>query len=124
MTGERIFTIPNFSAGWSCIWGLWVAWPGSHTFALNPKLYEPMLYVVPYEAFWGLLFSGAGVSAWITSYYGRKYTGALILSVVYAFFASLYFFGEYRSPGWALYLFASLVHYVFWKVNHGSVPGR
>jgi hypothetical protein len=73
-----------------------------------------MLAIVPSEAFWGGLFFAAGVSVLFLSYRGLQYKGALVLSVVYAFFASLYFLGDNLSPGWALYGYISLVHFLFW----------
>lgn len=121
MTGERIITVPNMSAGFSIIWGLWALWPWSPMFAKNPKLYGQMLAIVPSQQFWGALFFTAGLSVLLMSYYGRQFTGALVLSVVYALFASLYFFGDYESPGWALYGYISLVHFVFWGAHRWKV---
>lgn len=117
MTGEKIMTIPNFSAGFSVIWGLWVMNPSFDMFATNPRFYAPMLSLVGSEVFWGALFFSCGVTAWILSYRGRRDLAAFVLFIVHAFFAALYFLGDPNLPGWALYGYISLVHFIFWRAN-------
>lgn len=121
MTGERIITVPNMSAGFSIIWGLWAIAPWSAMFERNPRLYGQMYALVPSEAFWGALFLLAGVAALFLSYLRRSDQAAFVLFVVYAFFASLYFFGDYLSPGWALYSYISLIHFLFWGAHRWKI---
>lgn len=123
MDGSKVLTIPNMSAGFAVIWGLWAMNPFGDMFALSPRLYSPMLSLVPYEAFWGGLFAGCGVATWILSYYGHKYKGAFVLFVVYGLFAALYFLGEPRSAAGTLYSYLSLCHFLYfgahrWKISH------
>ncbi len=121
MTGEKYLTIPTFSSGFAIIWGLWVTWPGMDTFARFPKFYAPMLSLVPFEAFWGALFLIAGLVSLYLAIWKSRYIAALILCVVYSLFASLYFLGDPQSPGWVVYGYTSLVHFLLWGANRWKV---
>jgi hypothetical protein len=113
MTGQRIITVPNFSAGWAVIWGMCVMSPWSSVFSSNPKLYAPMLDIIPYEAVWGGFFFATGIATWVLSYFKKPAIGALLLFVAYSLFAGLYYAGDPGSTGSKVYAYAAIVHLIF-----------
>lgn len=115
MTGEKIITVENMTAGFAIIWGAFVANPSNSMFARNPTLYGPMLLIVPYEAFWGLLFIVTGFVAIIFTISQRPEMAALLLSVLYIFFGGLYFVGDVASPAWALYGLIAVCNFIHYK---------
>lgn len=112
MTGEKIITVPNFSAGFAAIWGLCVLNPWNDVFALNPRLYGPMLSLAP-APFWGGLFVAVGIVTWMLCYFRQRIAAAFFLFVVYGMFAGLYWLGDYRSPGGPIYAYTSIVHFIY-----------
>jgi drug/metabolite transporter superfamily protein YnfA len=103
MTGERYITVETMSSGIAIVWGLMVANPFINTFERFPKLYSPMTELVPFEIFWGLLFTFAGAtSIWLWRK-EKKQKAALVNAVIFVFFAVLFGIGDPQSQAWAVY---------------------
>lgn len=105
------------TAGFALIWGIFVANPYSNILSRNPVLYSPMLSAVPYEVFWGVLFILVGLLAFTLNYYKKTNISALLLSIVYIFFAVLYASSDPTLPAWGLYGLLSLFNFLCYKWN-------
>ena len=110
---QSMLTAQAMSSGFSIIWGAWAAWPYTDMFAMNPSLYRPMMDLVPSEAFWGGLILSFGISAIVLLVYGRKGLAALLLGIIFSFFGTMYWQGDFVSPGGALYTFLGVFHLVY-----------
>lgn len=114
---NEITTVQNLTAGFATIWGIFVANPYSNVFDRNPVLYSPMLSIVPYKVFWGIFFICVGMLSFFLNWIKKSNISALILSIIYIFFATLYLSADFGSPAWGLYGLLSLFNLLCYKWN-------
>lgn len=106
MDGTRYIRIENLSAGVAIVWGLFVINPYVDLFDRYPQIYKPMAQLAP-EWIWGLAFVASGVVAFRCAGWGTRRRALMLMTIVYSFFACLFFLGDKTSPGWGVYgLFA------------------
>lgn len=100
MTGERITTVLNLSCLYAVIWGLFIIWPTTDTFATQPKLWEPMREMAR-EEYWGAWFVVSGVAAYAIAL-RYAWIGSFVMFAMFFSIAVLFFLGDLERPGWAL----------------------
>ena len=123
MTGERILTVPNVTAVFAVIWGLFTLNPYADAFAKNPTLYAPMASIAP-EWVWGGLFVAVGCGSVALGLSGRRAAEALTLAVAFSLFVTLYFIADPSSPAWALYAWLVVANYAFYQGQKWQQKGR
>jgi len=114
MIGNRHFTFELFSAGVLIIWGAFTLNPYDQSFAKNPQLFAPMLFLVNSQIFWGAFFFALGVFGIVLNYRNRG-GAAFVMGCVYLFFTSLFIFGDFNSRAWAYYFWIALFNLIHWK---------
>jgi hypothetical protein len=114
MTSER--AIPRMSAMFALIWGVWVLNPWGDVFSRTPSLYVPMLSLVPYEAFWGVLISVFAIAAEWFTFKGAIGIACLIIAIPFFAFATLYLMSDPGSPAFALWGWLGAYNIaIFWE---------
>lgn len=116
MTGEKYFTVESLSAGIAIVWGIMTANPSVDTFAKNPKLYAPMIYLCPSEALWGVFFVLCGLTALVLNF-KQKYYAALLMFVFFAFMATFFFIGDIESNAFGVYGLIAVFNLIHWRAN-------
>lgn len=114
MTGQKIITVPNFSAVFAIIWGAFAANPRYDLFATNPTIFGPMSQLAP-EWLWGALYVACGCVALWLGYTGRRGYEALTLAIGFILFATLYVYADPWSPAWALYLWVVVCNLAYYQ---------
>lgn len=115
MTGEKHTSVINLAAGYAIAWGLFIANPWIDNFSRNPKLYEPMLQIAPFESIWGMIFGFAGAVAMFLRYTGKRRSAAFTMGVVFTAFAALFLIGDVSSPGWVLFGLIAVFNFIHWR---------
>lgn len=124
MRGEKYITVQNVCAGWAVIWGIYAMLPSMDLFGHYPRLYAPMLGLIPSETAWGAIFGGGGLIAGRYSLTDRRPFASLILGSIFVSFSVLYLMGDVTSPGGAIYAFVGITNLLFYVVNRKEWPIR
>ena len=115
MTGERHTTVENLAALYAILWGFFIANPLIDSFAKNPRLYAPMLQLMPSEAAWGLIFSFSGVIALLYAYTNRRRHAAFVMGITFTAFSVLLLIGDIQSPGWVFFGLIAVFNFIHWR---------
>jgi hypothetical protein len=115
MTGERHTTVLNLSCLYAVIWGAFILWPYTETFATQPQLWKPMSQMAP-EAYWGLFFILSGVGAYILDRW-KAFAGSLVMFLMFISIAVLFFLGDFERPGWALIGMLAVFNAIQWRAG-------
>lgn len=121
MTGEKVTTILNLSCVYAILWGIFVVYPGTNTFAISPDLYAPMAQIIPSEVFWGILMIVIGTAALVVQ--GSK--ASLTMTLTFLGFATLFFLGDFERPAWALFGTLAVFNFLQWRAATWTInsPG-
>lgn len=117
MRGEKHTSVENLSALYAILWGIFILNPFVDTFDRNPRLYAPMLELVAFESFWGLIFGFAGFASLILIYTKLIDAAAAVNTVIFTAFAMFLFFGDYTSPGWSLFGLIAIFNFIHWRLS-------
>lgn len=115
MDGQRYTTIENLAALYATAWGLFIANPMIDTFSRNPKLYAPMLQIVPFESIWGIVFAFGGGAALFLSFRNRRQQAAMVNGLIFLAFAVLFIIGDLTSPAFILFGLIALFNLIHWR---------
>jgi hypothetical protein len=115
MTGEKHLTVQNLAAFYAIGWGIFIGNPLIDSFAKNPRLYAPMLELIPFESIWGIFFGFCGVIALIFSYTDNRKLAAAVMSIVFLFFSVMFLIGDVSSPGWLLFGLIAVINFIHWR---------
>lgn len=117
MSGNKHTSVKNLSAWYAFAWGVFIANPLIDNFSRNPKLYAPMLELIPFESIWGILFGFAGFLALIFIYTGRRRMAAGLMGGTFTAFAMLFVIGDSQSPGWVLFGLIAIFNFIHWRAE-------
>lgn len=122
MTGEKLTTVLNLSCLYAIVWGLFIAWPYTDTFATQPTLWAPMRQIVQSEAVWGSLFIASGIGAYLLNKW-RPWAASFLMFGQFISIAVLFFLGDFGRAGWGLIgvlaVFNFLQGRALWKSRNG-----
>ena len=114
MDGHKIITVPNLSAAFAGIWGVFCAYPYTSVFAKTPSVFSQMAELGS-EGFWGVVMITAAAVSAILTFKGYRQGAAVILAIAFTLFSTLYALADLESPAWALWGCIALANYaMFW----------
>ena len=116
MTGGRYLTPEMIGATLLVYWGAMIANPYNDTFAnTNSLIYRPMLSVVSYESFWGVIYLLCGALAFLMIRRGKFAKAAFICFLGLLSLGMLFLIGDYKSHAFGIYLIPAIFNFVRWS---------